>query len=208
MLRAFLYIFSFLIFAASVCSAQQTKTVTITTSDPASVSLESLFAKADLVAFVEIRSGDAENYNHALYKGAVLKSYKGAKQNDIIYFTPFIGYAVGGEYLVFLRKTDKRIGDIVSEDSKTKTLPYDAAQNFYQIMYDGYSVMPVSFECVFEKPSHQTCQYAVKFNINQVILPKKLNTFPEEKDDEVLSVKYVKRTTIEPILEALKGNQK
>lgn len=208
MLRAFLYIFSFLIFSVSICFAQQTKTVTVIISDPSSVSLESLFSQADLVAFVEIRSGDAENYNHTLYKAAVLKSYKGSKEREVIYFAPFIGYAVGTEYLVFLRKTDKRIGDVIDENAKNKTLPYDATQNFYQIMYDGYSVMPVSFECIFEKPSHQTCQYAVKFNINQVILPKKLKTFPEEKNDEVLDAKYVKRTAIEPVLEVLKGNRK
>ena len=198
-----------MIFSAVVCPAQQTKTVTTTTSDPASVSLESLFSQADLVAFVEIRSGDAENYNHALYKTAVLKSYKGAKQNDVIYFAPFIGYAVGGEYLVFLRKTDKRIGDIIDENSKNKTLPYDATQNFYSIMYEGYSIMPVSFECVFEEPSHQICQYAVKFNISQVILSNKLKTFPQEDgDSKILNVKYVKRKIIEPILENLRDKRK
>jgi hypothetical protein len=102
MLRPFLYSFSFLIFAAIVCSAQKSETVTIRISEPGAVSLETLFAQADLVAFVEIRSGDAENYNHALYKASVLKSYKGARENEVIYFTPFIGYGIGSEYLVFL----------------------------------------------------------------------------------------------------------
>ena len=110
---------------------------------------------------------------------------------------------------MFLRKTDKRIGDIIDENSKNKTLPYDATQNFYRIMYEGYSVMPVSFECVFEEPSYDNCQYAVKFNISQVILPNKLKTFPkEDADSKILNVKYVKRKTLEPILEALRDKRK
>ena len=209
MFRAFLFFFSFLVILVSVGLAQQPKTITVTISEPATVVLEKLFSQADLVAFIQIRSGDAENYNQALYKATVLKSYKGAKQNDIIYFTPFIGYAVGGEYLAFLKKTDKRIGDIISEDSKSKVLPYDAAQSFYRIMYEGYSIMPVSYECVFEKPSYQNCQYAVKFNIEQVILPNKLKVFPEENEESKSSdKKFVKRSAIESILEKSSANQK
>lgn len=209
MLRLFLYGFSFLIFSAVVCFAQKSETVTTRISEPASVSLETLFAQADLVAFVKIRSGDAENYNHAIYKAEVLESYKGAKLNDVIYFTPFIGYGIGSEYLVFLKKADKRIGDIIGEDAKNKTLPYDAMQSFYRIMYEGYSIMPVSYECVFKETPDDSCHYAVKFNTYQVKLPKNLKTFPKEDEkSESSDSKYVKRETIEPVLKALKRNRK
>lgn len=190
--------------STGLCLAQPTKTITTTIFEPASVSLAALFAQADLVAFVQVRSGDAERYDVAVYKAVVLKAYKGSKVDDLIYFTPFISYGLGSEYLVFLKKTNKHIIDIVAKDSKKKSLPYDSRQSFYRIMYEGYSVMAVSFECIFEKPTHQRCDYAVKFNVMQVKLPPELNIFPQEEDDSaVLDIKYVKKKKIESILESL-----
>jgi hypothetical protein len=191
--------------SVSICFAQRTKTITTTSSDPASVSLDALFAQADVVAVVQIRSGDAENYDVAVYKAIVLTSYKGTKANEVIYYTPFISYGLGSEYLVFLKKTDNRIADIIPKDVKEKNLPYDGKQAFYRVMYDGYSVMPVSFECIFEKPAHEHCTYAVKFNIKQVKLPSRLKTYPRvDKDREVLDVKYVKKSDVKSILESWK----
>lgn len=177
----------------------------VTTSDPKSVSIESLFAEADAVAFVKVMSGDIENYNDALYKAATTKGYKGLKEKDVIYFAPFIGYGIRSEYLVFLRKTDGVIGDIVDKNSKSKMRPYDPAQKIHEIMYEGYGIMPVSFECAFQKPSHSTCQEAVQFVISQVTLPKRIKTYPEEKPDETPSNKrFVKRSEIEGSLESLR----
>ncbi|MFZ1701527.1 MAG: hypothetical protein WBO10_04310 [Pyrinomonadaceae bacterium] len=193
----------FLLSITSV-TAQQTKIVTVTTSEPSTVSLDALFAQADIVAFVSIRSGDAENYDVSVYKAVILKAYKGTKVNEIIYFTPFNSYGLGSEYLVFLKKTGKRIETIVSKESKRKVLPYDAKQPFSRIMYDGYSVMEASFQCAFEEPTHQTCTDAVKFNVKQIVLPIRLKTYPLiDEDVDVLDVRYVKRKEIEPLLDSL-----
>lgn len=157
MKRLFLSSVVALLLSAIAGFGQRNKTETITTSDPASVTLAALFAQADVVAFVEIRSGDAESYDVAVYKARVLNGYKGAKEKDVIYFTPFISYGLGSEYLVFLKKTGKRLHDIIPKENRRKRLPYDAKQAFHRIMYEGYSVMAISFECVFGKSAYENC---------------------------------------------------
>lgn len=201
MKHLFLSAIAAILLSATIGFGQQNKIVTSTTSDPASVTLAALFAQADVVAFVEIRSGDAENYNVAIYKARVLKAYKGANDKEIIYFTPFISYGLGSEYLVFLKKSGHRIEDLVPKENERKLLPYEPKHAFYQIMYAGYSVLPVSFECVFGKPAHENCGYAVKVNIKQVKLPTQLKAFPQT--DEESDVRHVKRGEIESLLESL-----
>lgn len=209
MIQAFLCVAALLLFSATTFRGQEPKVITTTISEPASVSIETLFAQADLVAFVKVQSGDAENYEHVIYKAVAVQSYKGLNVADVIYFTPFTGYAVGNEYLVFLKKVDKRVGDIVSKESESRVLPYDRTRGFYRIMYEGYSVMPVSYECAFEAPSHDTCDYAIKVNTKQVKLPARLKAFPADSEDPDIShVSFVKRKVIETILESLRRDNK
>lgn len=197
-----------LLLLTSVCFGQS-KTQMITTSDPASVSFASLFSKADLVAFIKIYSGDTESYKQTLYKAEVLSAYKGVKEKDIIYFAPFNGYGIGNEYLVFLRKTDKRVGEIIDESVKPNSSPYDASQKYFSVMYEGYSIMPVSYECLFEgKDNLDRCDYGVEFNIHQVELPTSLKTFPKDVGEFSDDVKWVRRKLVEETLTMLKTNRK
>jgi hypothetical protein len=71
--------------SAAVATIAQRKNQTVTISDPSPVTLASLLAQADLVAFITIQSGDSEHYNAAIYKAQVTKSYKGAKADQVIY---------------------------------------------------------------------------------------------------------------------------
>lgn len=197
-----------LFLAPSIMLAQEPKATVVTISEPGQVSLAALFAQADVVAFVQIRSGDAEHFQAVLYKASVTKSYKGSKAGDVIYFTPFTGYSIGNEYLVFLRKTPTQIADIVNAEAKALPLAFDRNESFYRIMYEGYSVMPVSYECAFEEPQHQTCDYAVKFVTDHVTLPAGLKVFPADRGDPELSRhNFVRRTVVEAVLEGLRIRQ-
>ena len=77
---------------------------TIEISEPATVAITDLFKQADVVAVVQILSGDSENYETAVYKAKVLTAFKSAKVGQQLFFGPFIGYEVGGQYIAFLRR--------------------------------------------------------------------------------------------------------
>jgi hypothetical protein len=201
-----IFILMLTLFLAGVCIGQR-KTETITISEPATVSLASLFAQADIVAFVKIHSGDAESYKLTLYEAEVLDAYKGAKQKDVIYFAPFIGYGVGEEYLVFLKKSDKRIGEQIDERVKANHPPYDATQIYYRIMYDGYSVLLISYECFFDGKDSDKCGYGVKFNTSQVELPSTLKTFPKNVGEFSPDKKWVRRDAVKVALANLKNSR-
>jgi len=206
MKRIFIFV-ALVLLGASASIAQQGKTITVTTTDPASVTIEDLFKQADLVAFVEVLSGDSENYDQVLYKARVIKGFKGAVPEQPIYFGPFISYGIGSEYLVFLRKGSTTVGALASASAKSKPLLFDSNQLTFSVMYEGYSVMPVRFECVFEKA--QQCDYGVKLNTRQVILPKELNQFHEEFDESGDSARrFVKRKSMEAFLRKLESTSK
>lgn len=186
----------------------QSKVVkSVTISEPASVSIETLFTQADLVAFVQIRSGDAENYKAALYKATVLKAYKGAHKADTIYFTPFISYGLGSEYLVFLKNDNKHIGDIIGDSVDRTRLPYDPTLSILRIMYEGYSVMRVSYECVFDGPISEGCDDAVKFNVDQVTLPRKVKAVPTRVNGNSDANKYIRKKELEMLLNTIRGSK-
>jgi hypothetical protein len=133
---------------------------------------------------------------------------KARRKRTVIYFAPFIGYGVGEEYLVFLKKTDKRIGEQIDESVKPNHAPYDATKNYFRIMYDGYSVMPVSYECFFDGKDSDKCGYGVKFNTCQVGLPATLKTFPKDVGEFSPDKKWVRRDAVKVALANLKNNRK
>jgi len=151
--------------------------VSTTISEPATVKVEQLLKQADLVAVVQILSGDTEHYPSAVYKAEVLRSFKGTDNGAIIYFGPFISYRLGGEYVVFLHHSDKRIE--LKPQQTASGLSYGPISSFYLVMYEGYSALPVEYNCVFDgKEIAQHCDYGVKVNTYQVVLPKGLRTYP------------------------------
>jgi hypothetical protein len=191
---------SVVLFSNSLAFGREGKADTIV-----SVSLENLYKQADFVSFVKILSGDVEHYNGAIYKAEVLKAYKGAKEKEIIYFGEFISYGIGSEYLAFFNKADKTIGQLIDEDVKNSSAPYNAKQSFFRIMYAGYSIMPVGFECLFDvKNKHNKCDYGIQLNVRQVKIPSALNAFLEETDTVAPDERWVRRTAIENTLEDLK----
>jgi hypothetical protein len=77
-----------LLLCSSTMFAQKTETTTI--SEPATVTVQELFKRADVVALVKIVAGDSENYQAVMYKATVLKAFKGVKESEQLNFGPFI----------------------------------------------------------------------------------------------------------------------
>jgi|ERR1035441_340554 hypothetical protein len=125
----------------------QVKSVTI--SEPAMVKVDDLFKQADLVAIMRVLSGDSEHYPVTVYKAEVINAFKGVRDTEHLYFGPFVYYGVGREYLAFLRRAKEELR--ASRNLDEAGLNYGTIGVSYQVMYDGYSVMPVEYACVFDE---------------------------------------------------------
>ena len=77
----------------------QSRVVTIT--EPGVYKIGGLFKVADVVALVKIVSGDAENYDHAVYKGEVIQSFKRTERGATVYFGPFVERNSDGNMFCF-----------------------------------------------------------------------------------------------------------
>ncbi len=182
-------------------SGQQTTETTI--SEPAIVDIATLFKQADVVAVVRVVSGDSENYDVTVYRSIVSSAFKGAAVNQRVFFGPFTGLDIGGEYIAFLRRAK------TSPNAKTvegPTISYGPLDAFHLIMYQGYSIMPVRYVCAFDgRVPDQSCDYGVRINLNQVKLPSSIHVFPRtSRDDFDDGIKWVRRDVFMRILDHLK----
>jgi hypothetical protein len=92
-----------------------------------------------------------------------------------IYFGPFIGYGLGKEFIVFLRRSKGGIEP--NQEVAGPGLTYGSVPSFYLIMYEGYSALNVEYECVFDGEDIESrCDYGVRVNVHQVILPRNIRT--------------------------------
>ena len=164
----------------SVVAAPAQQTIEI--SEPAVVKLGDLFKQADVVAVVQILSGDRENYDTAVYKSKVLMQFKGTAVGEELYFGPFIGYGVGNEYVAFLRRATSA-PKLQGQRPTHTSIAYGPLEVFHLIMYQGYSIMSVRYACVFG--GKDPCDYGVRVNTDQVKLPKGTKTFPRASGDEL-----------------------
>jgi hypothetical protein len=167
------------------------------------VAIADLFKQADVVAVVKILSGDSENYKTAVYKARVLNAYKGVEVGQQLFFGPFIGYEVGSDYVAFLRHA-KAGPKLRPQDGPT--MNYGPLEIFHLIMYQGYSIMPLSYQCVFDTKAHdEGCDYGVRVNTSQVKLPSTVKTFPRtSKDDSADTNRWVRKDVFLRLLETLK----
>lgn len=193
------------VLSAQIARAQEPKT---TISDPAPVKVEDLLKQADLVAIVRILSGDTEHYPMTVYKVEVLQPFKGAEKGAILYLGPFIGYGLGEELLVFLHHSEK---GIEPESQAVPTgLSYGPISSFYLVMYDGYSALPVKFDCVFDgKEIAQQCDYGIRINTFQLVLPKSMKTYPSSTRGSFSEeTKWVRKTVFLAFLQKLTNPDK
>jgi hypothetical protein len=176
-------------------------------SDPAAVKIEDLYKQADIVAVVHILSGDSEHYSDAVYKAEVRTAFKGTRNGERIYFGPFVRYAVGGEYVAFLRRSQNGIRPL--DNVENTGLSYGRVDVLYRVMYQGYSMMPAEYVCVFDgKEIRSQCGNGIKINTFQVILPEGVRTYPLEVDDEPSNdKKWVRRDVLFFVLDRLRSSK-
>jgi hypothetical protein len=176
--------------------AQQAQTVTIT--EPGIIALESLFQMADTVALVKVVSGDTQNYPTAIYKGEVVKSFKGAPAGQTIYFGPYVGTRLGWDYVLFLRNVAKPLAPNPTSSVNYGTVSYS------EVFNEGYSSMETSYECVFDgKDTAQQCDYAVRVCTDYIKLPKSLHTFPPMTEDTPFGCRSVRKEALFAVLRTL-----
>ena len=173
-------------------------TITITISEPAIFKLEDLFKQAEIVALVKTLSGDDENYDVAVYKARVLKSFKGANERKTLFYGPYVGEKLGSEYFVFLRKAAKPIVP------KPKATGGYGTVEYWELFNEGDSGMMSAYECVFEgaKPS-ESCGDAVRICTDYIVLPKSIPTFPPAEEDTPFGCRWVRKQAFIQVLEAL-----
>lgn len=150
----------------------QVKTTTTTITEPGSAPLSDIFQHADIVAVVKTISGDAETYEGAVYKSKVIKSFKGAQEGEDIYFGPFIGYRLGWEYVLFLRKGTAPLSPKDTRHVGYGTIPYA------EIFMEGYTAMESSYECVFSDRGENACDHAIRVCTDYIRLPKGIRVYP------------------------------
>ncbi len=174
--------------------AQQTKVVTIT--EPGVFTLPALFESADVVALVKVVSGDAENYETAVYKGEVIGSFKGATVGETVYYGPYVGMRLGWEYILFLHKTKKPLAPNKTVSHNFGTIPY------FEVFNEGYSALETSYECVFDgKEIAQHCDNAVRVCTDYILLPKSMAVFPPKVVETTFGCRWVRKKTFVSWLE-------
>lgn len=72
-------------------------------------------------------------------------------------------------------------------------------------MYGGFSAMSIEYACVFDgKEIPEQCDYGIKLNPEQIVLPNKIKTFPPGDTDAVTNYhKWVRKKSLLPLLEQL-----
>lgn len=183
------------LFASSVAISVAQKNMEVVITEPARIELADLFKSADIVAVVHILSGDAESYDKAIYKAEVLRSFKGTKEKEILYFGPFIGSRLGNEYLVFLRTSKEP-----AVPEKASTAMYGTVQ-YSNVFNEGYSSMAASYECVFDEKRSKPCDYAIRVCTDYIVLPKNIRTFPAMETDTPFGCRFVHRKEFESLVD-------
>jgi len=180
---------------SATVSAQSSRDATIT--EPGVYTIGDLFKNADIVAVVKVLSGDTENYEHAVYKGEVVKSFKGAVTGATVYFGPFVGERLGWEYFLFLRNAAKPLAPKTAPSSTSYgTIRYS------EIFNQGYSSMESSYQCVFDgKEIAQKCDYGVRVCTDYIKLPQSISSFPTEESDPPFGCRCARKTAIISLLD-------
>lgn len=169
----------------------------VTNVEPGIYKITDLFKAADIVAIVKVVSGDTENYEHAVYKGVVVQSFKGPSSGAIVYFGPFDGERLGWEYFLFLRNAPKPVAPKAAASASYGTIQYS------EIFNQGYSSMESSYECVFDgKEIAQKCDYGVRVCADYIELPQSISVFPKN-DDPPFGCRWARKAAFVSLLDTL-----
>jgi hypothetical protein len=190
-----------LVVLMSALASAQSQVVTIT--EPGVYEISELFKSADVVALVRTVSGDTENYDHAVYKGEVIQSFKGLPRGATVYFGPFVGEKLGWEYVLFLRNVTKPITPKTTATASYGTVPYS------EVFNKGYSSMESSYACVFDGTEiTQKCDYSVRVCTDYIKLPKSMSAFPPDENDPPFGCRWVRKAVFISLLDTLANLRK
>jgi hypothetical protein len=190
-----------LVVLMSAVASAQSQVVTIT--EPGVYKISELYKSADVVALVKIVSGNSEDYQHTVYKGEVIQSFKGMPHGATVYFGPFVGERLGSEYVLFLRNVTKPIIPKTAATASYGTVPYS------EVFNDGYSSMETSYACVFDgKEIAQHCDYGVRVCTDHIKLPKAMPAFPPEDNNPPFGCRWVRKTLFISLLNTLANPKK
>lgn len=190
-----------LVVLMSALASAQSQSVTIT--GPGIYKISDLFEAADIVALVKIVSGDTESYDHPVYKGEVIQSFKGTPSGATVYFGPFVGERLGWEYVLFLRNATKPITPKTTAKVAYGTVPYS------EVFNQGYSSMETSYECVFDgKEIAKKCDYGVRVCTDYIKLPQSMSAFPPEDNDPPFGCRWVRKGVFISFLDTLASPMK
>jgi len=183
-----------LIILMSALTSARSQSVTIT--EPGVYAIGDLFKAADVVALVKIVSGDTESYDHTVYKGEVIQSFKGMPHGATVYFGPYVGEKLGWEYVLFLRNATKPIAPKTTATASYGTVPYS------EVFNQGYSSMETSYACVFDgKEIAQKCDYGVRVCTEYIKLPQSMPAFPPEANDPPFGCRWVRKAVFISLLD-------
>jgi len=187
------------LFSTMACGQSQTVTIT----EPGVYNIRDLFNTASIVAVVKGLSRDTENYEHDIYKGSIIRSFKGPPIGEVIYFGPFDGERLGWEYVLFLKS------DAKPANPKTTVATSYGTVRYSQIFNEGYSSMETSYQCVFPgKEVREQCDHAVRICTDYIKLPKSVPAFSFERNEPPFGCRWARKSTFLSLLETLGGPQK
>lgn len=197
-----------MLLAMASIAAAQIPSASITTaphavapSEPGVYPIDRLFATADIVAVVHVLSGDAENYENAIYKAKVLQNFKGTQVGQIVFFGPYLGTAVGNEYVLFLKAAPK------AAVPQTRPTSGYGSVHWYSVFDEGYSSMGISYECGFSgKEIAQQCDYAVRVCTDYIKLPDSVMTSPPSSQDMPFGCRFMRQSDFLLLLQSLRPN--
>jgi len=190
-----------LVVLMSALAPAQSQSVTIT--EPGVYKISDLFKVADFVALVKIVAGNTESYDHTVYKGEVIQSFKGMPRGAVVYFGPFVGEKIGWEYVLFLRAVTKPITPKTAGTVGYGTVPY------LEVFNEGYSSMETSYACVFDgKEVAQRCDHGVRVCTDYIKLPKSMPAFPVEANDPPFGCRWVRKAVFISLLDTLANPRK
>ena len=183
--------------AASLTTTVGQTTTTIT--EPAVTDVNGIFRAADVVALVSVMSGDTEHYATAIYKAQVVQGFKGTTKGETLYFGPYVGLRLGGEYVLFLRSTSEALKPASETAVTYGTVPY------YKIFNEGYTAMEAKYECVLK--GNAACDYSVRICTDYIKTPKSLQLAPSLDKDTSFGCRWARREQFLALLVKLSATQ-
>jgi hypothetical protein len=189
----------FLLAPVTTCGQAHRETVII--EEPGRVAISQLFKQSDVVAAVEILSGDKEHYDQSVCKAKVLTSWKGRSAGNELFFSMCNGQRLGLESIVFLRGSDRTL----VPKSADVGLNYGTIRSIFEVQYQGYSAMTVSNVCVFKgKEISEQCGDGVRICTDYILLPNTVATFPPKVEETDFGCRWVRKSTFFSLMDVLR----